>query len=130
MRKLQLVLVAAMLAGAASVSAAQGAQQQSAPPQGRPNMMATLMQGITLTAEQQTKVDAIVKKYSDERQAIRGDQSLDQDARRAKGRELMMKQSDEVKGILTDDQKKVFEKNLADVQARMPQGGGQRPPQL
>ena len=62
MRKLQLVLVAAMLAGAASVSAAQGTQQQSAPPQGRPNMMASLMQGITLTAEQQTKVDAIVKK--------------------------------------------------------------------
>ena len=54
MRKLQLVLVAAMLAGTASVSSAQDAQQQAAPPQGRPNMMATLLQGITLTAEQQT----------------------------------------------------------------------------
>jgi len=130
MRKLQLVLVAAMLAGTASVSSAQDAQQQAAPPQGRPNMMATLLQGITLTAEQQTKVDAIVKKFSDERQTLRQDQSLDQDARRAKGRELMMKQSDEIKGVLTDDQKKVFEKNLTDLQARMQQGGGQRPPQL
>ena len=130
MRKLQLVLVAAMLAGTASVSSAQDAQQQAAPPQGRPNMMATLLQGITLTAEQQTKVDAIVKKVSDERQTLRQDQSLDQDARRAKGRELMMKQSDEIKGVLTDDQKKVFEKNLTDLQARMQQGGGQRPPQL
>ena len=128
MRKLQLVLVAAMLVCAASVSSAQGAQQQAAPAQGRPNMMATLMQGITLSAEQQTKVDAIVKKYTDERQTLRQDQSLDQDARRAKGRELMTKQSDEVKGLLTDDQKKVFEKNLADLQARMQQGGGQRPP--
>jgi len=130
MRKLQLVLVAAMLTGAASVSAAQDAQQQSAPPQGRPNMMAALMQGVTLTAEQQTKVDSIVKKYQGQRQAIREDQSLDQDARRAKGRELMMKQSDEIKGVLTDDQKKVFEKNITDMQARMQQGGGQRPPQL
>jgi len=129
MRKLQLVLVAAMLAGAASISAAQDAQQQAAPPQSRPNMMAALMQGVTLTAEQQTKVDSIVKKYQGQRQAIREDQSLDQDARRAKGRELMMKQSDEIKGVLTDDQKKVFEKNLTDMQARM-QGGGQRPPQL
>lgn len=127
MRKLQLVLVAAMLVGAASVSFAQDAQQQAAPPQGRPNMMATLMQGITLSAEQQTKVDAIVKKYSDERQALRQDQSLDQDARRAKGRELMAKQSDEIRALLTDDQKKVFEKNVTDMQARM-QGGGQRPP--
>jgi Spy/CpxP family protein refolding chaperone len=130
MRKLQLVLVAAMLVGATSVSFAQVVQQQAAPPQGRPNMMATLMQGITLSAEQQTKVDAIVKKYSDERQAIRQDQSLDQDTRRAKSRELMTKQSDEIKALLTDDQKKVFEKNLADAQARMQQGGGQRPPQL
>ncbi|HEY8175335.1 MAG TPA: hypothetical protein VIF32_06580 [Gemmatimonadaceae bacterium] len=129
MRKLQLVLVAAMLVGAASVSFAQDAQQQAAPPPGRPNMMATLMQGITLSAEQQPKVDSIVKKYSEERQALRQDQSLDQDARRAKGRELMAKQSDEIKALLTDDQKKVFEKNLADAQARM-QGGGQRPPQL
>ena len=128
MRKLQIVLVAAMLVGAASVSSAQGAQQQAAPAQGRPNMMATMMQGITLSSEQQTKVDSIVKKYSDERQALRQDQSLDQDARRAKGRELMTKQSDEIKGLLTDDQKKVFEKNLADLQARMQQGGGQRPP--
>jgi Spy/CpxP family protein refolding chaperone len=127
MRKLQLVLVAAMLVGAASVSFAQDAQQQAAPPQGRPNMMATLMQGITLSAEQQPKVDAIVKKYSEERQALRQDQSLDQDARRAKGRELMAKQSDEIKALLTDDQKKVFEKNVTDMQARM-QGGGQRPP--
>jgi Spy/CpxP family protein refolding chaperone len=128
MRKLQLVLVAVMLVGGASVSFAQDAQQQAAPRQGRPNMMATLMQGVTLSAEQQTKVDAIVKKYSDERQAIRQDQSLDQDTRRAKSRELMAKQSDEVKALLTDDQKKVFEKNLTDMQARM-QGGGQRPPQ-
>jgi Spy/CpxP family protein refolding chaperone len=127
MKKLQAVLATALLVGSASVVVAQDPQPQpSSQQQGRPNMMATLMQGITLTADQQTKVDAITKKYADERQTLMADQSLDRDARRAKSREMMTKQSDEVKAVLTDDQKKVFEKNQADLQARM-QGGG-RPP--
>lgn len=33
---------------------------------------------------------------------------------------MQTKQTDEVKAILTDDQKKIFEKNQADMQARMP----------
>ena len=127
MKKLELALVAVMLIGGVSVAAAQDAQQQAAP-QGRPNMMGALMQGITLTAEQQAKVDSVTKKYADQRASVRQDQTLDQDARRAKSRELMTKQSDEIKALLTDDQKKVFEKNQADMQARMQQGGG-RPPQ-
>ena len=130
MRKLQLVLAAAMLMGTTTVVAAQEAQPQGGQrPGGRGNMMAALMQGITLTAEQQTKVDSLTKKYQDARQTLMQDQSLDQDARRAKNREAMTKQSDEVKALLTDEQKKVFEKNQADMQARMQQGGGQRPPQ-
>lgn len=127
MKKLQLVLVAALLTGTATVATGQDAQPQGGQRQGGRGI-AALMQGITLTAEQQVKVDALVKKYQDERQALMQDQNLDQDARRAKGREMMTKQSDEVKALLTDEQKKVFEKNQADMQARM-QGGGQRPPQ-
>jgi len=92
-------------------------------------MMAALMQGITLSAEQQAKVDSVAKRYADARQSMMQDQSLDQDARRAKMREAMGKQAEEIKVLLTDDQKKVFEKNQADMQARMQNGGGQRPPQ-
>jgi periplasmic protein CpxP/Spy len=127
MKKLQLALVAVMLTASASVAAAQDAQPQGQRQGGRPDMMAGLMQGITLTADQQTKIDTLTKKYADQRAAIRADQTLDQDARRAKSRELMGKQQEEVKALLTDEQKKVFEKNVADMQARM-QGGG-RPPQ-
>ena len=126
MRKLQFVLVAAMLAGSTTIAVAQDAQQQARP--ARPNMMAMLMTGITLTADQQVTVDSITKKFDDARAALRADQSLDMDARRAKGRELQTKAADDVKVLLTDDQKKVFEKNQADAAARM-QGGG-RPPQL
>lgn len=128
MKQLQFVLVAALLVGGVSVASAQDAQQQAAPRPGRGNMMAALMQGITLTAEQQTKIDSITKKYADERQALMQDQNLDQDARRAKGAELRNKQLEEVKAVLTDEQKKVLEKNQADLQARM-QGAGGRPPQ-
>ena len=122
MKKLQVAIVGALLVGAASTSFGQSAQPQSAPPQaqGRPNMLATLMQGITLTADQQAKVDSIVKKYAAQREAARAEmQSADQDTRRAKMREMMVKQSDEIKAVLTDEQKKAFEKNQADMQARM-----------
>lgn len=130
MKKLQFVLIAAALIGGASAASAQDTQQQAAPRGGgRGNMIGALMQGITLTAEQQVKVDAITKKYSTQRDSLRADQSVDQDTRRAKGRELMTKQSDEIKAVLTDEQKTVFEKNRADLQARMQNGGG-RPPQL
>ena len=124
MKKLQLVLVAAMLVVTTSVATAQ--DQPRGPGQGRPNMMAMLMNGITLTATQQAKVDSITKKYDEQRTALRGDQSMDRETRMAKNREIMTKQSDEVKAILTDEQKKVFDKNQADAAARM-QGGG-RPP--
>jgi hypothetical protein len=126
MKKLQYVLAAALLVGSTSVTVAQDApaRQQG----GRPNQMAMLMQGITLTAEQQPKVDSLAKKYDAERAALRDPNStMDRETRMAKSREIMTKQLDELKAILNDDQKKCLEKNVADMQARQQQGG--RPPQ-
>ena len=85
--------------------------------------MTAMMQGITLSAEQQTKVDTIVAKYRALNAAIPQDDA----DRRTKMTANTTKRNDEIKAVLTDDQKKVFEKNLADLAARM-QGGG-RPPQ-
>ena len=131
MKKSQIAFVAVLLAGAASVAMAREPQPQGQPQRGGGGgrMMAALTQGITLTVEQQTKFDEIAKKYADARHALMQDQSVDQAARRAEMREGMAKQSDEIEALLTDDQKKVFEKNQADTQARMQQGGGQRPPE-
>jgi Spy/CpxP family protein refolding chaperone len=125
MRKLQLVLVAALLVGVSAAATAQDPQPQGQR-QGGGRGMGMLLQGITLTAEQQAKVDSINAKYMTVRRAIMQADSLDQDARRAKGRELMGRQRDEIKALLTDEQKKVFDKNVEEMQARM-QGGG-RPP--
>lgn len=130
MRKVSFVVVAALLVAAAAPAMA---QEPPPPPPGgmrqgglsRSNPMAMLMQGITLSAEQQAKVDSVSKKYTDMMMALRQDQSLDRETRMAKNREMRTKQYDEVKAVLNDEQKKVFEKNLADMQARMQQG---RPP--
>lgn len=125
MKKLHLVLAAALLMAGTSVAAAQDQPRAGAP--GRGNMMGMLLQGITLTAEQQVKVDSINAKYGEQRRAMMQDQSVDQETRRTKGRELMNKQSEEIKALLSDEQKKIFEKNVADMEARRQQGG-QRPP--
>lgn len=126
MRMLQLALVATMLIGSSAAATAQEPE-----PQGRRQAggrgIGMLMQGITLTAEQQARVDSVNARYSSERRAIMQDESLDQDARRAKSRALMGKQREEIKVLLTDDQKKVFDRNVEEMQARMQQGGG-RPP--
>ena len=126
MKKLQLLTVAALLAATSTTAIAQDQQGQR---RGGGDPTAMLLQGITLSADQQAKIDSLGKKMMAEMQVLRADSTLDMDARRAKGREMRNKQFEAIKVVLTDEQKKVFDKNLADMQARMPQGGGQRPPQ-
>ena len=127
MSKIRFVIVAALVVAAAVPAAAQDAPQGGRG-QGGGRMMAALFQGITLSAEHQTKVDSITAKYMGVRQAAMQDQGADRDAGRAKMREIMQQQSDDIKSVLTDDQKKVFDKNVEGMRARMQQGGG-RPPQ-
>lgn len=132
MRKLQLVAATAMLVLSATAAVAQGGGGGGGGGQGRggqggPQMMQMMMEGITLSAEQQTKVDSIVKKFADMNAALRQDQAMDPQERRGKMTENRTKQNDEIKAVLNDEQKKTFDKNAADMAARM-QGGG-RPPQ-
>lgn len=133
MKRIHLVLVGAMLAaGSATVVQAQStppAQMPGGQRGGRGRMMEMLMQGITLSADQQKQYDAIVAKYREQMQSAMSDANGDRDAARAKMRELMTKESDEIKAVLTDDQKKTFEKNQADMEARrrQMQGGGNPP---
>jgi Spy/CpxP family protein refolding chaperone len=126
MKKLQLLAVVALLAATSTTAIAQDQQGQR---RGGGDPTAMLLQGITLSADQQAKIDSLGKKMMGEMQALRADSTMDMDARRAKSREMRSKQFEAIKVVLTDDQKKVFDKNLADMQARMQQGGGQRPPQ-
>ena len=124
MRKARLAMtVAAMLLGVTTAARAQDAQQQGRGNRG--NQVAALFKDITLTDAQTAKRDSIVAKYRDQQQAIRSEMpSGDRQAAMGKMRELMTKQRDEFKTILTDDQKKQFDKNVEEMAAQR-----QRPPQ-
>lgn len=113
MKTVRLALLAvAMFLGVTSVAQAQGGGS------GRAQMQAMLWKDITLTPAQQAKRDSIEAKYREQMQALRSGGG-DQQEMRAKGRELQEKQRDELKAILTDDQKKVFDKNYEDMRAAM-----------
>jgi len=117
MKKVRLAMMAAAIfLGVSTVARAQDPQQQSRG--NRPNMAAMLFKDITLTPVQQAKVDSITGKYREQMQALRA-AGGDQQEMRTKNRELQEKQRDELKAILTDDQKKTFDKNFEDMrQAR------------
>lgn len=122
MKKVRLAMMAlAMFFGITSVAHAQDPQQAGRG--NRPNMAAMLFKDITLSAAQQAKVDSIQTKYREQMQALRSGGG-DQQEMRAKGRELQEKQRDELRAVLTDDQKKAFDKNLEDMRAQM---GNRRP---
>ncbi|MFL5612794.1 MAG: Spy/CpxP family protein refolding chaperone [Gemmatimonadaceae bacterium] len=121
MKKVRLaMLTVAMFLGITTVARAQDPQGRG----NRPNMSAMLFKDITLTPAQQAKADSISSKYREQMQALRAGGG-DQQEMRAKGRELQEKQRDELKAILTDDQKKTFDKNVEDMRQQMQ---NRRPP--
>lgn len=116
------MMAAAMFVGLATVAKAQDPQQAGRG--NRPNMMTMLFQGITLTPAQTARRDSIEAKYRDQMTALRN-AGGDQQEMRTKRGELMQKERDEFKALLTDDQKKVFDKNAEDMREQMQ---NRRPP--
>jgi Spy/CpxP family protein refolding chaperone len=92
-----------------------------------------LFRGIELTDAQKVQVRTIGEKYTAQRQELRraagggnadGQRQRPDSATMAKTRELMSKQQDEVRAVLTADQQKTFDRNVAESRNRQP---GQRP---
>jgi Spy/CpxP family protein refolding chaperone len=82
--------------------------------------MQRLLQGITLTAEQQAKVDSITAKYRAQLPAFTPGTPPDS-ATRAKMRELYGNQDEEIRALLTPDQQKVWDQNVTEMRNRMQQ---------
>jgi len=117
----------AMMVAALSIGMTAFAQAQDAPQGQRGGRgMQAMLQGITLTAAQQPKVDSLIKKFDTDNQAMRAEMQNGGDRQAAMGkmREARAKQAEELKALLTDDQKKIFDKNLEEARNRM---GGGRP---
>ena len=104
-------LLAALVAFAAPAAYAQGGR-------GAGRQMERMMQGITLTDAQKTKVDSIAQSFRAQMPAFTPGQPPDS-AARAKRMEVMQKQQAAIREVLTPDQQKVFDKNVEDMRANM-----------
>jgi Spy/CpxP family protein refolding chaperone len=126
---IRLGLTGVALVCMASVAGAQA--PQGGPPQGGPQagrgggMSRMLFAGIDLTDAQKDQVQKIAEKYRPQRQALMPAGGMQagppDDATRAKMMELTTKSHAEYRAILTADQQKIFDKNVADMKARMEQ---------
>ena len=121
-------LAAALCAGITSVAAAQGTEPpQQGQGQGEmrrgDRMGGTLLKDINLTDAQKAQVKTIREKYvpqqAELRKAAMATGTPPDDATRAKMMDLQTKQAAEIRAILTADQQATFDKNLAELKARM-----------
>ena len=110
-------VLAAMLAFVAPAAQAQGGGGGQG---GRARAMEMLMQGITLTDAQKVSVDSIGQVFRAQMPPMQQGTPPDS-ATRAKRMEIAQKQYAAVRNVLTPEQQKVFDKNLADMRAAMGQ---------
>lgn len=68
-----------------------------------------LLQGITLTSEQQTRVDSVVARFAPQLQSSGSDSPPPDSART---RATLERQDSEVRNILTRDQQQVWDRNV------------------
>jgi Spy/CpxP family protein refolding chaperone len=114
-------LAAALCVGMTSVAAAQGTEPQG---QGRGERMGgTLLKDINLTDAQKAQVKTIRDKYVPQLQELgKASQATGgppDEATRTKMMDIRAKQTAEIRAILTADQQATFDKNLAEMKARM-----------
>ncbi len=94
------------------------------PPRGNPgkHMLDNLKAKLSLTADQVTKVEAILKDQMTQGQAIRKDESLSREDRHAKMQAVGKATHDQIRALLTADQQKIF-----DTMPAGPRPGGHKP---
>ena len=114
-------LAAALCVGMTSVAAAQGTEP---PQQGRGGGMGgMLLKDINLTDAQKAQVKTIREKYVPQLQELRKASQATggppDEATRTKTMDIQTKQTTEIRAILTADQQATFDKNLAEMKARM-----------
>ena len=114
----------ALCAASASIASAQRPDSAS---QGGRRMGPNLLEGITLTDQQQAQVKAIREKYAPQRMeimnAVRSSGMPPDSATRAKLMGITEAQTMEIRAILTADQQKILDKNVVDARER-----AKRPP--
>ena len=77
-----------------------------------------LLKGITLSADQQAKLDALMSKHHEQREAMAPSGARPDENARARMRAEMDKHYGEIRSLLTEDQQKVFDANIAEMKQR------------
>ena len=133
MSLIRMAVAGIALCAGASVASAQGGPPPGQAPQdgpqgemrkmGRGGMQAKLFEGITLTADQQQKIDNIRASYRAQREKLtpNGAGGPPDDAARTKMKEAMEKQQAELRAVLTAEQQVIFDKNAAELKQRREQ---------
>lgn len=81
------------------------------------------MRGIMLSASQQQRIDSIRSRHRSEMEQMRQQSSGDREAMRTRMRSMMERQQREVRAVLTAEQQVQFDRNVAEMRARMEQAG-------
>jgi Spy/CpxP family protein refolding chaperone len=118
-----LASAAVLSLGLAAVPALSAQTPTTPPPRGQrgPGRMQTMaLEGITLTAAQQAKVDSITAKTRAQMPPMTPG-SPPSDADRAKMRSLSMASIQEIRAVLTPEQQATYDKNVAQMQQMMQQ---------
>jgi Spy/CpxP family protein refolding chaperone len=116
-------LAIALCAGMTSIASAQGQPE----PQGQGGrgggMGGMLLKDITLTDAQKDQIKTIREKYMPQqmelRKAAQATGTAPDEATRTKMMDLQTKQAADIRAVLTADQQAIFDKNMADMKARM-----------
>lgn len=116
--KVRFAALAAALALAVAASPAL-AQGPGGPGGMAGRRMAALMNGITLTAQQQARVDSIVASFRAQMPAFTPGQGPDSTAMQLR-RVLSARQDSTVRAVLTAEQQAIFDQNLQQMPQRMP----------
>jgi Spy/CpxP family protein refolding chaperone len=115
-------LAIALCAGMTSIASAQGQPMGQGERRGG-GMGGMLLKDITLSDAQKAQIKTIREKYMPQqvelRKAAQAVGGAPDEAARARMMDLQSKQSAEIRAVLTADQQVVFDKNAADMKARM-----------
>lgn len=77
-----------------------------------------LLRGVTLSSDQQQHIESIRARYRAQTEQMRQQSGGDRAAMRDQMRSTMERQIAEIRAVLTEDQQRQFDQNVAEVRAR------------
>ena len=117
MKKLVLLLMIALFATSGVFAQQRQQRERSTPEERAKRQTETLTKELTLTDAQKDKVYKIVLKFSQPQ--TQNNANTDREKRREEFQKIQKQRNDSIKTVLTDDQKKKFDKHIEDMQNRM-----------